>query len=434
MLQKDTPLVVGMHRSILPVRLFKSSPTARNLIRFLVLLFLGLLLALGFGIPGSVRRPKLPQEIAASLKSNPAITLYSLQPRGGPDIPEWDFHRHHILGHLDLNKEQAQTAIRALKEALSEGNADQISGCIINPRHALRCRADGHTFDILICYQCGQLEFYKDDRSLPFQGTIGRKPGTLNDLLKAANIPLADVPPALEKSYAEEAKVALKRAEKGDPKAQEVVAKMLMKGRGVETDEAEGIKWLAKSQGASPDSPKFQIELGRMYREGQDVTENYSAALDLFRKAAAQGNAEAVYQIGQLYEFGEGVTRNTDEAMKFFRQAAELGHAKAQFEIGVRHAQGRDLNQDYVEALKWLRQAAEQNHPEALTWMGNMYEKGWGVPKDLTEAHYWNRLAAEYRSVYSSQVSASFSSNQLTAIEKRVTEWKAVHPKRPAGR
>ena len=145
---------------------------------------------------------------------------------------------------------------------------------------------------------------------------IGGTPVALNGLLKSAGVPLADnsVPlkdnyPALKKSYAEEAKVALKLAEEGDAQAQGVIARMFMSGRGVKKDEAKGIDWLRKSLALPPDHPDFQVLLGKMYVNDQDLKKNYAEAMKLFQQAAAQGSVEAQYQIGELYDFGEGVAK-----------------------------------------------------------------------------------------------------------------------------
>jgi tetratricopeptide (TPR) repeat protein len=338
-----------------------------------------------------------------------------------------------VLGHLDLNQEQAKIAIRALKDAVAEGDANTISGCIIHPRHALRFKSEGNTYDILICYPCGQLELFKSNRGLPFEGKIGGKPDVLNGLLNAAQITLADTDAALNESYVEEAKIALKRAQEGDAKAQNVIARMLMSGRGEAKDETEGIKWLAKSLGRSLDDPEFQVELGGMYENGKDVDQNSLAALGLYQKAAAQGSRDALLRIAFLYEYGEGI-KNPAKAIELYRQAAENGSAEAQFEVGMRYARGWELKKDYSEALKWLRKAAEQCHPDALNWMGNMYEKGWGVTKDPVEAYFWDRLAVAYGHVDGTAVSVSLTPEQHAFIDKRLVDWNATHPKPPAGR
>jgi TPR repeat protein len=382
----------------------------------------------------SRRRPQLPSEVVEGLASSSSIILYSLQPWGGPDIPQWNFHDHHILGRVNMSPKQGKTAIAALSAALSSGDANIMSMCLISPRHALAFKIGGDAYDILICYECGQLEVFKNDQYLPFHGMIGGTPVILNGLLKSAGVPLADnsVPlksryPALEKSYAEEAKVALKLAEEGDAWAQGVIAQMFMSGRGVKKDEVKGIDWLRKSLALPPDHPNLQVILGKMYADDQH--RDYSKAMELFRQAAAKGNLEAQYQIAELYDFGSGVAKNPEEAMKWYRQAAENGYAEAQFEIGVRYAQGRDAKQDYAEALHWLQKAADQTHPEALAWMGTMYEEGYGVPKDQMEAYFWDRLAVKYKTTYGKRVPFRATPEQFAVLQKRVADWIEAHPK-----
>ncbi len=217
----------------------------------------------------SRRLPQLPSEVVEGLASSPSIILYSLQPWGGPNIHQWDFHGHHVLGRVNMSPEQAKTAIAALNAAVSMGDATIMSMCGINPRHAMAFKVGSDAYDILICYECSQLQVYKNDQFLPFQGMIGGTPVAFNGLLKSAGVPLADgsapqktIYPALKKSYAEEAKVALKLAEEGDVQAQDVLAKMFMNGRGVKKDEAKGIDWMRKSLRLAPDDPKFQVILG----------------------------------------------------------------------------------------------------------------------------------------------------------------------------
>jgi hypothetical protein len=127
----------------------------------------------------SRRRPQLRSEVVEGLASSSSIILYSLHPWGGPDIPQWNFHGHHVLGRVNLSREQAKTAIAALNTALSTGDANFSSMCLITPRHALAFKIGSDAYDILICYQCSQLEVYKNDQYLPFQGMIG---GTTVDL------------------------------------------------------------------------------------------------------------------------------------------------------------------------------------------------------------------------------------------------------------
>jgi TPR repeat protein len=303
---------------------------------------------------------------------------------------------------------------------------------MINPRHALRFKFKGNTYDILICYQCGQLELFKNHRGLPLGGKIGGKPDVLNGLLNAVQITLADTKAALDERYVEEAKMARKRAQEGDASAANVIARMLLSGRGVAKDESEGIRWLSKSLGRSLDDPVFQIKLGGMYENGEDVDRNLPAALGLYQKAAAQGSSDALLVMAHLYGHGEGI-RNPAKAVELYRQAAESGNAEAQFELGLRYARGWEFEKDYSEALKWLRKAAGQCHPDALNWMGNMYEKGWGVAKDPVEAYFWDRLAVAYGHFNEPALSVSLTPEQHVLIDKRLADWNATHLKPRAG-
>jgi hypothetical protein len=70
---------------------------------------------------------------------------------------------------------QAKQAVAALKDAVSRGTSGVVSMCLNNPRHALRFASGGNTYDILICYECGQLELYRNDQPLLFAGSIAGK-------------------------------------------------------------------------------------------------------------------------------------------------------------------------------------------------------------------------------------------------------------------
>ena len=131
------------------------------------------LIAIITGCGVATTPPTLPVEVVDAIASPSSVTLYSIQPWGGPDLPDWDFHGHHQNGHIALTKVKAKQAIAALNEAISMGNAALESLCLINPRHALRVISSGATYDILICYECGQIEIYRNDQRLRFSGSIG---------------------------------------------------------------------------------------------------------------------------------------------------------------------------------------------------------------------------------------------------------------------
>ena len=143
---------------------------------------------------------------------------------------------------------------------------------------------------------------------------------------------------------------------------------------------------------------KAQNNLGLMYTRGEGVAQNYAAAVDWYRKAAAQGFAKAITNLGVMYENGFGVTQDEDEARRLYRlggrqaadasetaldrarflhdakasdpralaAAAARGDAKAQFDLGLRYARGLGVPQDYVLGYMWLNLSAAHGLADAI--------------------------------------------------------------------
>ena len=49
-----------------------------------------------------------------------------------------------------------------------------------------------------------------------------------------------------------------------------------------------------------------QNNLGDAYYYGNDVDQDFGKALEWFKKAAAKGNADALFSVGYMYDYGEG--------------------------------------------------------------------------------------------------------------------------------
>lgn len=137
-----------------------------------------------------------------------------------------------------------------------------------------------------------------------------------------------------------------------------------------------------------------QIRLGRMYRHGLGVPQDFQEAVRWYSKAADQGDAEAQFRLGMLYEFGRGVPRDFVQATKLYEKAAAQGNAKALNRIGRMYAHGEGVPRDTVQAAKWYEKAAAQGDTEGQLALGASYEYGFGVPQDYVRAYMWFNLAA----------------------------------------
>lgn len=167
------------------------------------------------GLPGTttptppqvVALPSIPSEVANVLHNATKGTLYSLEPTQKPTAGEKAFHNYKVLGQMNLDPKQAATAVKAFEDAIAHGMKNGMSLCLISPRHALSVVADGHTYDFLLCFQCGQLEVLKDDKEIAFVNAGGTSE-VLNNLLTAGKVPLSQTGLAVEAQNARYQKLA----------------------------------------------------------------------------------------------------------------------------------------------------------------------------------------------------------------------------------
>jgi TPR repeat protein len=140
-----------------------------------------------------------------------------------------------------------------------------------------------------------------------------------------------------------------------------------------------------------PNSARLTYQLGRAYEMGN----NFTPAVEQYRKAAAQNYAPAQFKLGVMYGDGAGVPKDDQQAVAWYRKAADQGDAQAQSNLGAMYADGAGVPRNDQEAVAWYRKAAAQNYALAQYNLGVMYLNGRGVPQDDQQAFSWFRKAAD---------------------------------------
>jgi len=153
---------------------------------------------------------------------------------------------------------------------------------------------------------------------------------------------------------------------------------------------------------AAKGDPEAELDLGRAYHVGnQGVPKDFAKAADLYRKAAAQGNAKAMYNLGYIYYHAQGVPQDVATAAQWFQKAADKGLPAAELEVGLAYFAGdTGQKQDLNAAAKWLLLAAQQTSKpaekaEAANCLGLLYEQGAGVPQNIPSALDWFKEGAD---------------------------------------
>jgi TPR repeat protein len=181
---------------------------------------------------------------------------------------------------------------------------------------------------------------------------------------------------------------------------------------------------------ASRGHMKAQFHLGLLYEMGLGVKRDYDEAANWYRKAAVQGDMNAMkklaemqrkglttsseqppippqwggntytpesqHEIGIMYFKGIGVQQNFSFASYWFRKSANQGYYKAQHDLAIMLNEGRGIPQNNGEAYKLFHSAAKQGYGPSQYQLGKLLsnEKSREIPQRFTLAYMWFEIAA----------------------------------------
>lgn len=123
--------------------------------------------------------------------------------------------------------------------------------------------------------------------------------------------------------------------------------------------------------------------------------------------------------------------QDSAKAVEWWRSAAEQGNAEAQTKIATLLAAGNGTDRNYNEAFDWFAKAAEQGNAEAQANLGIFYFKGYGVARDRIKAYMWFDLAAEqgFKTAEGARdnVRKMMNDEQVATAEDMVKIWLETH-------
>jgi TPR repeat protein len=166
---------------------------------------------------------------------------------------------------------------------------------------------------------------------------------------------------------------------------------------GFNTDKnpTRAIYWL--SIAADQGSPQAISQLASAHRAGLLGPKDDIAAMEVYRKYADRGDADAQVELGWCYIRGDGVEKNGLEGFRWWKQAALRGNPKAQELVGTWLFEGADgIPKDIPDGLHWYEKAAWNGVVDAQFTLGDLYCDGEkGVPRDYLKAKQWLQQAID---------------------------------------
>ena len=140
---------------------------------------------------------------------------------------------------------------------------------------------------------------------------------------------------------------------------------------------------------------KCQNCLGIWYKDGIGTEQNYNAALEWYRKAAAQGFGAAYSNIAWMYKHGKGVDKNEKTAFENYLSGANCNHPHCQMQLGNCYFHGIGVEPDKAQAFFWYNKSAEQDYMPSFNNLAICFYKGYGVGKSIKQTIHFLTKAAK---------------------------------------
>jgi len=150
-------------------------------------------------------------------------------------------------------------------------------------------------------------------------------------------------------------------AEKGDVKAQNMVANAYFHGTGLPKNPQEAVRWWRKA--ADQGSGEAYSLLGTMSYLGNGVPKDSSEAVRWWTKGAEKYDTDAQSQLGYAYLVGDAVPRNFTMAYMWFNIASVNGDKAA---TKSRDSVSQGMAADMISEAQALGDEWMLAHPKAL--------------------------------------------------------------------
>ncbi len=172
-----------------------------------------------------------------------------------------------------------------------------------------------------------------------------------------------------KRDLAKSAKYLEIAAEKGSAEALEKVGLRFLNAG----DDAAAAKWL--KIGCDKGNIPATYYYGKLLINGKGVESDVEQGFNYLLKAARESFPAAQYAVGECYLDGTGVTANDNQAYEWILKSAQNGFAKAQFDVSKAYAEGKGLPVNYEQALVWLAKCADNGYGRRVAAMFKPDEK-----------------------------------------------------------
>ena len=180
-------------------------------------------------------------------------------------------------------------------------------------------------------------------------------------------------------------------AENGHPLAQWKLGRMYAEGDGVTQDDLKAFEYFRRIADShaddNPDTPQARfvanafVALGHYYLDGIPKTAikaDPERAREMFGYAASYfRDPDAQYYLARLYLDGTGVPADPRQAARWFGLSAQKGQCQAQAMLGAMLFSGEHVPRQAARGLMWLTLAKDNARTTDQDWVAKLYDSAY---------------------------------------------------------
>ncbi len=196
------------------------------------------------------------------------------------------------------------------------------------------------------------------------------------------------------------------------------------------------------SAAAAPEVPAPSVDPRTLYFESiarlkaATTQEAKTAAIEELKQAATLGHAPAQLQLGELYKLGQDLQTDLALARIWYGRAAAGGNVLAMHRIGVMAMRGQGGPVDADGAIAWFERAGNLGLMDSQYNLGAIFHPGGdretAAFKDAAQAYFWYSLAARNGDSQAAQFAAtlgpSLTKDARAKADAAVANWKPGVP------
>lgn len=182
-------------------------------------------------------------------------------------------------------------------------------------------------------------------------------------------------------------------ATEGEPTALYYMGQIHEKGLGVTADKDKAMEFYKSADAAG--HGMATATLARLIMDDNTIQDNVNLGLELLKKSAYNGNADALFELGELYSKGEKIEQEYTYAFGYYLMAALKGDKRAQHRLSFSYLNGRGTPQDFENGVKWLQRSANQGYVLAQKDLADLQSSDPRLANPA-DAYAWYSIIAAY--------------------------------------